>query len=168
MPIVMMSVGVPGSGKTTYLKSMYQFANNCTYLSADEVRQEMYGDASVQTDPAKVWGVVHRRLQTALSAGQDVVVDGTFVKRADRRALITKCFVQTHSIRPNDQVELLALHFTTPLERCLKWNRQRSRIVPEDAIRRMSSQLERTPPEEWEGFKGVIRIDSSMLYLKEV
>ena len=168
MPVVIMSVGLPGSGKTTYLKSLYKLSSNCSYLCADDVRAEIYGDASVQADPARVWGEVHSRLQANLEIGKDVIVDGTLVKRADRRSLITKCLVRQDSIKPDDQVELICLHFTTPLEQCLRWNQSRERQVPEHAIHRMARQMERTPPEKWEGFQGVIPVDSTKISLEKI
>ena len=46
--------GIPGSGKSYYgtkLKDQY----NAVYLSSDEIRENIYGNADIQTNPAKVF-----------------------------------------------------------------------------------------------------------------
>lgn len=157
MPIVFMSVGLPASGKTTYLKRMHKISVGCEYVCADDVRAELYGNPEMQGDPSHIWSIVQNQLRSAISSGADVLVDGTFIKRADRRSLIAKCLSGTSSEQTN-RIEIICLQFTTPLEVCLQRNRLRERTVPEQVIARMDHELKKNPPEEWEGFEGILKI----------
>lgn len=139
---VTVSVGLPGSGKTTYLRK-YAEKNNALYLSADDIREAVYGDSSKQANPGYIWGLVHQVAQDHLASGGDVVIDGTFVKKEDRKSLF-------EALSNSEFIEVL--WFLTPFEVCLKWNKQRDRVVPEKAMHRMRAQLLKTPPCPSEGF----------------
>jgi predicted kinase len=142
------SAGLPAAGKTTWMRK-YASESNALYLSADEVREELYGDASIQGDPSYIWSVVHQRAQNHLLDGGDVVIDGTFVKRVDRVSLVK-------ALKGADCLELL--WFTVPLQLCLERNRNRQRQVAEHALRRMDKQFRETPPVITEGFTRIILV----------
>ena len=146
MARVTVSAGLPAAGKTTYMKK-YAERTHALYLSADDVREEIYGDALVQADPSYIWGVVHQRAQHRLQEGGDVVIDGTFVKREDRVRLL-------RALTAADCVELR--WFQTPFQVCLERNRRRERRVAEHALRRMAKQFRETPPQINEGFARII------------
>jgi len=151
------SVGLPGSGKTTFLKSLQGRITGSFYTCGDDVRAELYGDATHQGDPAKIWGTVRSRATAALGDGRTTIVDGTMVKRVDRKALLAKC--------QSKATIVVCVHFTTPLEVCLERNRLRDRVVPDHAIKRMHQQLLDTPPEKWEGFDYIHVVDMAKVSL---
>ena len=142
------SAGLPAAGKTTWMRK-FASQTNALYLSADEVREELHGDASIQGDPSYIWSVVHQRAQNHLLDGGDVVIDGTFVKRVDRVRLL-------QALEKSDCIELR--WFTTPLQVCLERNRNRQRQVAEHALRRMARQFRETPPVITEGFTRIILV----------
>ena len=144
MSELIITVGLPGSGKTTYLK---EYFTDHRYFSADDVRQELFGNASVQGNPAEIWEIVHQRALAAINERADVVIDGTFVRRRDRQMLLAMFTSGEHT--PN---RVRCLLFSTPLEQCLAWNASRERVVPEQVIRRMAEQLKKEPPGGTEGF----------------
>lgn len=148
---MIVTVGLPGSGKTTYLKEYFPHHR---YFSADDVRQELFGDASLQGNPAEVWAIVHQRALNAINERADVVIDGTFVKRRDRQMLLSK--LTSGEYTPS---RVRCLVFSTPLLQCLAWNASRERVVPEQVIRRMAVQLEKDPPGRWEGFNHIELVD---------
>ena len=44
MPKLIYLVGIPGSGKSYYAKTILKEFSSCVYLSSDELRKEFYGD----------------------------------------------------------------------------------------------------------------------------
>lgn len=50
MQKIIIGIGIPGTGKTTYLKKIAS-EQNYTYVSSDEVREEVFGDAGNQNNP---------------------------------------------------------------------------------------------------------------------
>lgn len=144
-------VGLPGSGKTTYLRELAATVG-AEYICADDVRSELYGDSKVQTDPGRIWEIVHTKTRKALMAGRNVVVDGTNIKPQDRLRMIQVC-------QTAEWIE--AIWCQAPFAVCMARNRARSRVVPDHAMRRMSKQLYRTPPTKREGFNRVSRVPTA-------
>lgn len=81
-PVLRATRGLPGSGKTTYARSL-----GWVRCNRDDLRRELFGRlAPLHSDPtraremeAQVTEVQHRRIAAALAAGLDVVVDDTNV-----------------------------------------------------------------------------------------
>lgn len=144
-------IGLPGSGKTTYLRK-FAAGIGATYICADDVRAEWYGDQRIQTDPAKVWAEVHRRANRALMKGRDVVIDGTHAKVNDRQNTLRAC---------RSAVYIEAIWCQAPFGVCLARNQKRTRQVPYGAMKRMRGQLYRTPPSTREGFDRVNRVNTA-------
>jgi predicted kinase len=142
MGVAIIGMGLPGVGKTTQLRKM---ANemDAVYICADDIRKEVYGHPSVQSDPKKVWGVVHKRTRKALMAGKNVIIDGTHVKRVDRMATIQAC---------NCADTITLIWYQAPVQVCIARNRRRKRVVPEVVIRKMSKILRSEAPKPYEGF----------------
>ena len=145
-----MAVGIPGSGKTTYLKP-YAQQTQAAYICADDIRQEILGDPSDQTQNARIWEIVYARAQQALQSGS-VVIDGIGTDPAYRRNDVRR-------FRPlADQV--IAFWFDTPLDVCLERNRTRERQVNAAFVRRAYRQLQVHPPSLAEGFDEIRIIKS--------
>ena len=144
-------IGLPGSGKTTYLR---QFANDigAVYICADDVRAELYGDSRIQNDPQKVWTEVRRRATKALMRGRDVVIDGTHAKPRDRQSTLRAC-------RSAGWIE--GIWCQAPFGVCLARNQHRDRVVPYASMKRMRNQLYRTPPSPKEGFSRISRVNTA-------
>lgn len=90
-PTCVILVGPPGCGKSTYGKKYAEEHANTIVLSSDQIREELYGDASIQDDPALVFGLMQSRTIKALNNGQNVVYDATNVTRKDRVRIIAAC-----------------------------------------------------------------------------
>jgi len=88
MSRLLLSVGIPGSGKTTYMKKLAQ-SLRASYICPDEVREEITGDASDQTQNKLVWSLVYSSLEAALTQGKTVVLDATLTKPEVRKEYIT-------------------------------------------------------------------------------
>ena len=83
-------VGLPGSGKSTYAKSIMDPEGRIQYCSSDKVREDLYGDESIQGDSNKVFRVLHNNVKNFLDRGYDVIYDATNVTRKSRRTIINE------------------------------------------------------------------------------
>jgi predicted kinase len=145
MAIAIVGMGLPGAGKTTRLKPKAK-EMGADYICADDIRADLYGDASEQHDPGFIWGVAHDRIRAAIAAGRDVVVDGTFAKRRDRMELFRVC--------KEAGAELIELiWYQASPQVCNARNMRRDRVVPPRVIQRMSRQIRAELPDpDLEGF----------------
>lgn len=151
MSKVIMSIGVPGSGKTTALKPFAE-KNSYTYISPDDIRAELTGDASDQSRNREVWQEAHRRVQEALRGGKTVVFDATFAKDFERKSFIQ--FAREHGAE-----KVQGVFAAVPFEVARERNKARKRIVPEHAMDRMRAMLTENPPMTADGFDSVFAIN---------
>lgn len=121
-------VGLPGSGKSTYAKSIMDPEGQLQYCSSDKIREELYGDENIQGDPNKVFRVLHNKVKNLLDRGYDVIYDATNVTRKNRRSIIQE--VKKYC----DEIE--AHIIWAPVGQCISRDRDRKRSVGEDVIRK--------------------------------
>ncbi len=140
---ITITVGLPGCGKSTYLKRRCINA-----LSSDEIRRLIADNPEDQTIHAQVFATIRYLIRQRMAAGRRVTyVDATHLTRWERRPYV--------QLARRYQCELEALFFDVPVEVCIQRNRRRSRVVPEQAIRKMAQRLQ--PPTLEEGFTRIIR-----------
>lgn len=137
-------VGLPGSGKTTWLR-----ASGLEALSSDAVRGLLTGDETHQGVNRVVFRTLRSLARARKEAGSEVTyIDSTALTRWERR-----CWVRFAEL---NECEVEAVWFDVDLEECLRRNRKRERVVPEEALRRMAARME--PPRIEEGFGRVTRV----------
>lgn len=126
-PEFLMLVGLPGSGKSTYIKKY--FNQNLRVHSSDDIREELSGDANNQDINKEVFELLHKRVREDLKNGISCVYDATNISWKKRKAFLESlkginCWKTCHII-------------ATPYEVCLEQNRHRDRVVPESVIKSM-------------------------------
>ncbi len=140
-PRIVVLVGLPGSGKSTYLARL-----GVSGLSSDAVRRLLVDDETDQTIHHQVFATLRYLVRRRLSLARPVTyLDATHLTVRERRPYIRMGQLLACRVE--------ALYFDVPLEVCLERNRGRARVVPEEILRRMAARL--VSPSVEEGFASV-------------
>jgi predicted kinase len=131
-------VGLPGSGKSSYLAGL-----GAHPISSDAIRMQLVDDETDQTIHERVFATMRYLLAQRLELARPVTyIDATNLTRADRLPFIE--VARRHGAAAE------ALYFEVPLSVCRARNAARSRVVPDEALEAMAARLE--PPAAEEGF----------------
>jgi predicted kinase len=130
---IVIAVGLPGSGKSTWFKTL-----GVHPLSSDAVRAQLTGDENNQTVNKQVFETLHSLLE---KEEEVAYIDATNITRRDRRQWLNTGRVAE------------AVYFDIPLAVCKARNAARPRVVPEYVLDQMAARL--IPPSLEEGFSKV-------------
>jgi predicted kinase len=141
---LVITVGLPGSGKSTYLARL-----GVNAISSDEIRRLIIDDPHDQTIHGRVFTTIRFLVRQRIAVGRpETYVDATHLTPWERRPYV--------KMAERYGCELEALYFDVPVEVCIERNRQRQPMVPEEAIREMARLM--IPPTTEEGFTRVVQI----------
>jgi predicted kinase len=146
---VVLAIGLPGSGKTTWFRR-----RGVTPLSSDLLRNILFDDVEEQRYQGLVFSTLRSLLRARLIARMPWnYVDATNLSIHERRQWI--------KMGKSFGYEVQAVFFDVPLEVCLERNSKRDRSVSEDIMRKMAEKLK--PPVFEEGFEKitVVRVKSA-------
>ncbi|MDP9160536.1 MAG: AAA family ATPase [Acidobacteriota bacterium] len=142
--IVVLAIGLPGSGKSSWFKR-----HNIAPLSSDLLRALLFDDPNEQRFQDLVFSNLRSMLKARLIARRPInYVDATNLSPHERHGWIK--LANDYGYEPQ------AVFFDVPLEVCLERNQRRERVVDEAVMRRMSSKLK--PPTFEEGFKKITMV----------
>jgi predicted kinase len=79
-----MTVGPSGAGKSTWANQQV-----ATVISSDNIREELFGTNDTPRNQGHVFRTARQRMAAVLKSGEDVILDATNVKTADRKRIAT-------------------------------------------------------------------------------
>jgi len=141
---VVLAIGLPGSGKTTWFKR-----RGVTPLSSDMLRSILFDDITEQRYQGLVFSTLRSLLRARLIAKMPWnYVDATNLSAHERRQWI--------KMAKSFGYEAQAVFFDVPLEVCMERNSRRERTVSDDIMRKMAERLR--PPSFKEGFTKITMV----------
>ena len=145
------TVGLPGSGKSTYVKNFIK-DKDIEYLSSDSLRA-VYGKSEEdQTVTPLVFGHIKRKVDESLKDGKNVLVDATSVNRKERSDYINTA--------KKYGAKVVAIVFKMDRQGLIDRNKKRGeqggRVVPDFVIDKMLNKFEE--PSYSEGIDVIIYV----------
>ncbi|MGI4852438.1 MAG: AAA family ATPase [Janthinobacterium lividum] len=138
---VVLAIGLPGSGKTTWYKR-----RGVTPLSSDLLRTILFDDITDQRYSGLVFSTLRSLLRARLIAKMPWnYVDATNLSAHERRQWI--------KMAKSFGYEAQAVYFDVPLAVCMERNSGRERRVADDIMEKMAERLR--PPSFKEGFSKI-------------
>jgi predicted kinase len=135
MAAVTILCGIPGSGKSTYAKTLEKEGYIC--FNADNIRNE-FKLTSTKEDNVKAFNILYKRANKALSEGKNIILDNTNMSIKDRIRTL-------NSLRNVDNIDVVII--ARPFEECVKANENKDRkskncVVPYSAMEKMYKRFE--------------------------
>lgn len=142
MAKLIMLIGLPAAGKTTYARSLLDTIGLTKVVSLEQSRKELYGVDRLIGDPNKVYSYTLKKIKQYLKEGYDVVYDAYNVKRKTRKHIIN----EVKNISSSVEGHII----WAPYEECLTRDKQRARVTGKSKITELLYKWQ--SPHKDEGF----------------
>ena len=149
-----MGVGIPGSGKSTFLRENSDMLGGI-YLNTDAIRKELSGDEGDQSVHSEAWDLLYTRATDALHEGDSVIIDATNLNPEQRK--IDIALYRTHGAQA-----IIGLCFMIDFDEAWRRVQARDRRVPYSAMRRMHNAFLKHSPTIDEGFDEILSVDTTL------
>jgi len=155
-PTLLVTCGIPGSGKTTFCKNFLNYSNSI-HISRDDIRFSMLKNGEDYfSHENEVYNEFVKQIKNGLNQNIDyVIADATHLSTGSRTKLLRNLGSSLKNVRTE------AMVFDIPLETALLQNKNREgtlAFVPEEVIRSMFKNF--TFPILEEGFDSILYYSS--------
>ena len=153
-PALILTVGLPGSGKSTFCRHLAREID-AAVLESDALRRRLFGRPThLPAESDRLFRAIHAAARRLLAGGASVVIDATNLRETERRPV--------YALAEEAGARLIVLHFTAPeaviAERLTQRgdgaDRADSSTAGIDVYQRMTERAEPPRREHW-------RIDTS-------
>jgi predicted kinase len=123
---LVMTVGLPRSGKSTWAKSQV----NIPIVNPDSIRLALHGKPFLPKFEIEVWHIAHVMVKSLFLAGHNLVIlDATNITCSRRKEWV------------DDQYQIILKYFDTPKDVCIKRAIDTNQMYLLPVIVKMSNQL---------------------------
>lgn len=141
MPLLILVIGIPGAGKTTWCNQYLKTHGATLYISNDDLRKELTGTEDFNSDNKDlIYEEARKRAVDALAQNRDVIVDGTHTDVNQwikfKRAIPDDCLIAA---------KVFAVPPDTAIEHIEKRERKVPMYVLENKWRELSRNLKFLP-----------------------
>lgn len=137
---VVITTGVPASGKSTFAESLVGF----TELNLDNIREELTGDHTNQLVTMEAVALRNDRLRKLVISGERMIISDTNLNPIFRDQLV-EMLVSKGVSKEN----IAIAHFEISEEEAARRNSLRSKPVPEDVMAYFFRTVKADPPSAW-------------------
>lgn len=166
MPTLIFTIGIPGSGKSRWVKTYLEEGEDTVHVvSPDDIRRAVLGDVSNQEQGDRIWQIALVDTVKLLLADSDVILDATNVSARSRGNFLdqVKSAVVNSSMWFNTRAVVFPCDPEIAKERIAKdmaKGLDRSNVPP-DVIDKMYSRFVSGYERIWEQFDEVHIVDGS-------
>lgn len=161
---LILGMGIPGSGKTTFLKDFAE-RYKYEYVCADDMRTEFgvsHRDPRVASENPLtywIWDQIRDRVRALLKEGKTVVLDATFVSADLRREFISLA-------KKSGAEKVQGVFLDTPSQVAWERSEKRERKISEEVFNDRVKKLKDYPPALDDGFNAIFTIQDYENILK--
>ena len=166
MKEIVLTIGLPGSGKSTYLRN-YLALKPHIILCPDQIREEVTGNIEDQSQNGRVFDIFYDRLEQALKsddpATQSIGLDATFLRKPYRTPIFD--IIKDSGV----ECRITILQMDIPKNEAMHRMKKRTRQVPEHVLDSMIQKYTPLTDEEKERYniRNVIKIGQNYTLFQE-
>jgi predicted kinase len=153
MSRLILMIGIPGCGKSTFTQKLLLKHPKILLISTDKIRAKLFGSEEIQGSWLQIWQEIKTLFQYAVTHKLTAIYDATNAQRRQRKDAIALA-------REIGFNQIIGIWLNTPLSVCLERNQKRDRQVREEIIMGMYQQLTDAPPSKADGLDRVIILNS--------
>lgn len=160
VPTFYMMIGLPASGKSS-ISNRISREEEAEICSSDKIREELFGDESIQGDNKVIFDIMGERTREALKNHHSVIYDATNLSSKRRISTI-------NHVVGNIPCRKVAYVVLADFKECRRRNTERKRTVPDAVMDRMIKQF--NFPWWFEGWDEIVveRTDDKLYLMQDL